>query len=120
LNISGRLDGGNNMLNNAIDIVSIDKNANHTYTSNIDSYGNQKAYGVDTYYAPYYDYQGFYYGHQTGLLANGNTFFWLNHTGFTFNKNWDMDLSNIPAAYMTQVTHDLFKVKTYNTTIISN
>jgi hypothetical protein len=120
LNISGKLDGGNNMLNNAIDIVSIDKNSNHTYTSDLDSFGNWKAFGVYTSIAPYYDYSSFFYGHQTGLLANGNTYFWLNHTGFTLNKNWDLDLSNIPAAYFTQVSHEFGKLKTYNTKIISD
>lgn len=120
VNVSGRMDGGNNFLNNAIDIVSFDSRANHTYTSYLDAFGNNKAFGVYTSVAPYYDYYGLFYGRQTALLADGNTFFWLNHSSFFFNKNWDMDLSNIPAAYMTQVSSELFKTRTTNTTIIRN
>jgi hypothetical protein len=118
LNVSGRTDGGNNMMNNAIDVVSADSRANHTYTIHVDAFGNQKPIGVYTYTVPYYDYYGLYYGRQTGLLANANTFFWLNHSAYFFNTNWDMDLYNIPAAYMTQVTNDVFKVRTTNTKII--
>jgi hypothetical protein len=119
VNVSGRMDGGNNFLNNAIDIVSIDSRANHTYTYNLDCYGNNKPYGVYTSVAPYYDSYSYFYGRQKGILADGNTFFWLNHTAL-FANTLDMDLSNIPAAYLTQVTYDIFKVKKTNTTIISN
>jgi hypothetical protein len=120
VNVTGRNDGGNNMTNNAIDIVSLDANANHTYTYHIDGFGNGKAFGVYTYTAPFYDYYGYYYGRQTAILANGNTFFWLNHSALFGNKNYDMDLSNIPAAYLTQVLYDVFKVKQTNTNIIKN
>jgi hypothetical protein len=120
VNVTGRRDGGNNMLNNAIDIVNIDSRANHLYTSYIDGFGNGKAFGVYTATAPYYDYYGLYYGRQTGILANGNTFFQLNHTYLFANKNWDMDLSNIPNAYLTQVSYDVFKLKKTNTNIIKN
>jgi len=120
VNVSGREDGGNNFLNNAIDIVSIDSRANHTYTSYLDSYGNNKAFSIYTSVAPYYDYSSIIYGHQTGLLANGNTFFWLNYTGFYINTNWDMDLSNIQSAYLTQVVYGYNKLKTYNTNIVKN
>jgi hypothetical protein len=118
INVSGREDGGNNFMNNAIDIVSIDARANHTYTSYLDSYGNNKAFGIYTDTAPFYDYSSIIYGHQTGLLAYSNTFFWLNQTFFFFNKNWDMDLNNIPAAYMTNVHNDYGKLKKTNTNII--
>ena len=120
VSISGRDDGSNNFVNNAIDVVSIDSRANHTYTSQLDAYGNNKAYSVYTSYAPYYDYSGLFYGHQTALLANGNTFFWLNESFYFSNINWDWDLSNIPSAYMTQVHHDYAKTKTFNTNIIPN
>lgn len=120
VSVSGREDGGNNFLNNAIDVVSIDSRANHTYTSYLDAYGNNKTYSVYTITAPYYDYAGLFYGHKTALLANGNTFFWLNQSFYFANINWDMDLSNIQSAYMTQVHHDFGKLKTYNTNIISD
>lgn len=120
MSVSGKEDGGNNFLNNAIDIVSIDSRASYTYTSYLDAYGNNKAFSVYTATAPYYDYSSLIYGHQTGLLANGNTFFWLNYTFFFANSNLDLDLSNIPAAYLTQVTHDVFKTRTNNTKIIAN
>jgi hypothetical protein len=118
VNISGRDDGGNNFSNNAIDVVSVDSRANHTYTSQLDSFGNGKAFGIYTSTAPYYDYSSIFYVHQTGLLANANTFFWLNYTGFYVNTNWDMDLSNIQNAYLTQVVGS--KVKSYNTNIVKN
>jgi hypothetical protein len=120
INVSGRLDGGNNFMNNAIDIVSIDKRSNHTYTSDLDSFGNNRAFGIYTDTAPFYDYRSLFYGHQTGLLAYSNTFFWLNQTSFFLNNNWDMDLNNIPAAYWTKVNATFGKVKVTNTNIITN
>ena len=118
MSISGREDGGNNFMNNAIDVVSIDSRANHTYTSNLDSFGNGKTFGILTSYAPYYDYASLFYGHRTGLSANGNTFFWLYNSHFFINSVVDLDLSNIASAYFTGVSFNT--IKKVNTNIISD
>ena len=117
LNINGRMDGGNNMMNNAIGVVSVDKNANHTYTTYVDAFGNDKPYGVYVM-APYYDYYGLYYFHQTALIASGNTFFWLNYSAYFANKQLDMSLYNIPNAYMSGVRYE--KINSVNTNIIKD
>ena len=116
LNVVG-LGGGtlSNMINNSMDVNSFDGTSTYIYTSYLDGYNNGTGFGVHVDTSPYYDYNSVFYLKNVGLLANNNSFFWLDHTYFFANTSKDLMLYNIPAAYLSSVYYTTSTV--YNTTV---
>jgi hypothetical protein len=104
LDVTGFSDGGANMMNNYTDVLSNDQSSNHVYTYSLDGFSNGTGIGVYAGNVPYYDSNSTFYLRAMGLIGVANSFFWLNHSHFAVNTNWDLYLIGIPAAYLTQVT----------------
>jgi hypothetical protein len=120
LDITGKSDGGSNMLNNFMDVVSIDPTANHTYTYYLDGFNNGSGYGVYTATVPYYDGFSIFYNRSIGMIASANTFFWLNYTQFTANTKYDLYLYNVPTAYLTHVLLGSTGLLNVNSKVVKN
>jgi hypothetical protein len=121
LDVAGITDGGSNMINNFVDVLSNDQSSNHVYTYNLDGSSNGTGFGVYTSNTPYYDANSIFYLRAVGLAGIANSFFWLNHTSFIFNTNWDLYLVAVPAAYLTQVSlGSAHTIMNYNSKIIAN
>jgi len=114
LNVAAKVTGGNNMLNNNFDINSFDGTSTNIYTSQLDAASSSSTgFGIHVDTSPFYDYASQIYLKNVGVIANNNSFFWLDHSWFGgFNAFRDLMLYNIPAAYMSGVN--------YKTAIVSN
>jgi hypothetical protein len=121
LDVTGISDGGSNMLNNYVDVLSNDQSSNHVYTYYLDGFSNGTGFGVYTGNTAYYDSYSIFYLRAMGMAAIANSFFWLNHTSFFLNTNWDLYLVSVPAAYLTKVSmSSAHKIMNSNSKVITN
>jgi hypothetical protein len=121
LDVTGKLNGGSNMINNNMDLVSNDQTSNHVYTYNLDGSHDGTGIGIYTGNTAYYDSYSVFYSRAMGMVAVADYYFWLNHTSFFLNTNWDLYLVGVPAAYLTKVsTSSAHKIMNSNSKIITN
>jgi hypothetical protein len=109
LDVSGILDHGSNMINNTFDVISSDQSSGHLYTYDLDGYHNGTGYGVYSAFTAYYDSYSLYYLKSIGMIASSNWYFWINHTQFFGNTNYDLYLINVANAYLTQVRQPIIR-----------
>jgi hypothetical protein len=104
LNISGKLDGGSNMMNNFFDVINTDVGSTNMYTADLDGFQYGSGYGVFTNYAPFYDYRSLFYQKRIAIIAASNSYFWLNKTSFFLNKVNDLYVNSVPTVYLSGVS----------------